>query len=537
MSSTLRRLLSFTITFALAGCSRPGGLQPDLAASDHAVTPAEEPATPRRPLLAPYPLGRWRLGDRHQLESVVLWTSHILIRSADSTNEEVSFNLATWSSVLPPPTRSRAEALALAEDVAQQVRAAPERFSALAAQYSEDITTKDRGGSLGGVTASQLTPWPQVVDALAAIAPGEPSQVVETWYGFHVFMRHAPPPEQRVSGAQIVIGHEQAPWLAILARGELPRRTRADALALAKQVYEQARSRPEQFAELVERYSEHRSAIVHGDFGSYSTAGPTWYPRQVEVLSQLRVGEVAAPVETLVGYEIIQRTPERPRRLYATESLWLTFAADAPDDEPSSRQSVLAQARAYAAEVAGDAQRFHELQGKVCCSYVQQWEEGRGAPALTRMLDQLELGQVATEPVQSEFSYVIARRIEPTPTIDAPTQFSLPAPDTVDIAYHFSALQAPFAEALVHDIGAKAEPLLALKPESSSAYRAAHDLRGRLSDSASTEDSQAVLASLLAEVRGLLDEQQYATYQGVMQRAFRDYVLDPAHETAIPRLK
>jgi hypothetical protein len=537
MSSTLCRLLSLSLTFLLAGCSRTADPRPELAATDGAGSPAGGATSAATPLVTPYPLGRWRLGDRQQLESVVLGTSHILIRSADSTNDDVSFNLATWSAVLPPATRTRAEALALAEAVARQARAAPDRFSELAAAYSEDLTTKDRGGSLGGVTASQLTTWPQVLDALAAIAPGEPSQVVETWYGFHVFLRHAPPPEQRVSGAQIVIGHEQAPWLSILARGALPKRTREQARALAHQVYEQARSQPDRFAELVDRYSEHRTAAVGGDFGSYSTAAPTWFPRQVEVLAGLRVGELAAPIETLVGYEIIQRTPERPRQLLATDSLWLTFTADAPDAEPSSRVAVLARARAYAADIAGDAQRFAELQGKVCCTYVLQWEEGLGTPALTSMLKQLELGQVATEPVLSESSFVLVRRIEPTPTAQRPTQFELPAPELVDIDYHFSALQAPFAEALVHGVGEKAEPLLALNPGSVSAYRKAHDLAGRLSDTAPTEHSPTVLASLRAEVRGLLDEQQYATYEAVMQRAFRDYLLDPAHETAIPRLK
>jgi hypothetical protein len=93
-------------------------------------------------------------------------------------------------------------------------------------------------------------------------------------------------------------------------------------------------------------------------------------------------------------------------------------------------------------------------------------------------------------------------------------------------SYHFSALQAPFAAALVHGTGEKAEPLLALKPATVSAYRKAHDLARRLGDTAPTEPSQAVLASLRAEVRGLLDEKQYTTYEGVMQREFR-----AAHQT------
>jgi PPIC-type peptidyl-prolyl cis-trans isomerase-like protein len=529
------RVRSFVlVAFAAAiGCSRdPGGdAKRDPVASD-APANALEPV----PLYAPYPLGRWRLGDRGQLENVVLWTSHILIRFDGAKNDEVPFSLTSWAAVPPPPTRTRQAALELALDVARQARQNPSGFAELAARYSEDLPTKDRGGSLGGVTASQLTLWPQVVDALASLAPGEASEVVETWYGFHIFLRSPPPREQRVSGAQIVIGHDQAPWLAVLARTTPTRRTREEARALAFDVYEQARANPAAFAELVARYSEHRTAAQAGDFGSYSTREPSWYPRQVEVLGQLRASEVAPPIETAVGFEIIQRTPERPRRSVAMDSLWLAFEPDAPAEAPSSRASVRALAEGYVAEIVRDEGRFDSLWTTVCCGYTQQWIEGRGTPALTLALESLQDGQFAPAPVQSEFNYVIVRRREPALESAPPTLLELPSPDEVDLDYHVASLQAPFAEALLRGIGERAERELGLAPGALSAYRRAHELAGRIEEATPPDARQQVLHELVAAVDEVLDESQRATYRSVMRREFQAYLLDPAHETAIPRL-
>jgi hypothetical protein len=340
-----------------------------------------------------------------------------------------------------------------------------------------------------------------------------------------------------VSGAHIVIGHEYAPWLAALARDRLPARTREQALALAHEVYAQARTEPQRFRELVGRYSEHRTAAAGGDFGSYSTREPNWFPRQVEVLSHLQSGEVAPPIETAVGFEIIQRTPERARRLYAMSSLWLPFDPDAPDAEPSSRASVLARARAYIVEIAGDPRRLDALQEAVCCTYVQQWFDGRGTPALTSMLERLRPEQVAPEPVQSESYYVIAKRIEPKPELTPAPRFELPAPEEVDLDYHITALPASSIEALLRRVGERAEAELALAPTALEAYRSVHQLSGRIDGSSPAEVRRSLLSGLLADVRRQLDDRQYAAYLAVLRREFRNYLLEPANETAISRLQ
>jgi len=170
----LKRLLPLVAAFALLVLACKGD-DSSARARAHVVAGPEHAAsaaTAAPALPVPYPRAAWRLVGREELNDVVLWFSHILIRHDDARLDAVSVNTMHWSSVAPPPGRSRAQAAALAEAIAEQARNAPQRFGALAQQYSEDITTKDLGGSLGGMRARTLANWPELLDALAATLPG-----------------------------------------------------------------------------------------------------------------------------------------------------------------------------------------------------------------------------------------------------------------------------------------------------------------------------------------------------------------------------
>lgn len=97
--------------------------------------------------------------------------SHILITYKDAA--------AVDSSV----TRTKAEALALAQDIRNQLNQGAD-FLALAQQYSDDDGSKTSGGSLGAfVRGGMVAPFDQ---AAFALAQGEISDPIETQFGYHI---------------------------------------------------------------------------------------------------------------------------------------------------------------------------------------------------------------------------------------------------------------------------------------------------------------------------------------------------------------
>lgn len=437
-----RWLLALSCLLAAPGCQREveraqASLQPSparevaLSSQRQATEPArgskaQLPADWRTPLALP--VEGWRTVASWELDWVMLWVSHILIRHAEVTDPRVSFNLTGWSHVQPPATRSRADAEHLARQLAERVRAG-ESFAALARQYSEDPVTRGSGGSLGGVSASSLRPWPEVLDALTVTDLDQSSEVVETPQGFHILSLRPPPAEETVTGSRIVIGHEEAPWLELASRtGQRPQRSRADALARALEVTRRAQENPASFAQLVEEYSEHVDAERGGDFGTWSTREPSSFPLEIEALRQLERGQVSAPLDTLFGYQVLQRVADRPRERYSLAVIQLRFDSEAPASEPTSKPGTLRTARALLQTLLGQPQRFEEFQEKYCCRPVQQVIQGRDWPALERALAQLAPGQLGPEPIDyAETDYRIIKRLPLTPPrATPPIRFELP---------------------------------------------------------------------------------------------------------------
>lgn len=73
---------------------------------------------------------------------------------------------------------------AACRDALARIRAG-EDFATVAAEVSEDETTKERGGDLGWMGRG-LVPSQALEDAIFSLSPGEMSDVVQTEYGYHV---------------------------------------------------------------------------------------------------------------------------------------------------------------------------------------------------------------------------------------------------------------------------------------------------------------------------------------------------------------
>jgi hypothetical protein len=216
-----------------------------------------------------------------------------------------------------------------------------------------------------------------------------------------------------VSGRHLVIAHDAAPWIELAARGPVPRRSRADALALAAGLYEQARARPHEFVRLVAEYSEHRDATRGGDFGTWSTWELTQYPREIETLEQLEIGEVAEPIDSLFGVQIIMRVEDAPRQRYAMTAIQFRFDPAKPEADPASRRAALQRAEQISLQLHQDPDRFALLQQQICCPTVVEVITGRSLPALEDALAASKPGQIAARPIEDRnIEYLIPKRLE-----------------------------------------------------------------------------------------------------------------------------
>jgi PPIC-type PPIASE domain len=533
LSAPSRLSLLSSLVLLLGGCrgeqqpvipGSPASAAPESVRAELAVAPTASPEARAPALELPYPRAAWRLAPQAQLDDVVLWFSQILIRYAGA-RDEVSFNLAQWFSVPPPATRSREQALALAQQIAQLTAADPTRFAELARQNSEDLPRREEGGAMGGVQASQIAVWPQVLDALAALAPGQTSKVVETRYGFHVFLRSAPPPEQVLSGAHIIIGHDRAQWLGFFARKERPTRSREDALALARDVYARARSEPGRFAELVNEYSEHLDARDAGDFGAWSTREPIAYALRRKRLQELAVGEVGAPIETHLGFEIIQRSAPRARPQFRARVLLVsppTLSTEAPSDGPSEGADLRERANALAQSFAREPARFAEPSVR---AGVLQWQDGRGIAGLSALLAGLQPGQVASSALLSEFGPVIAQRLEPEPIVPKAFATELPAPEQPDVEHFLAGLEPDGSQSFLRALAERARDELGLTGTTAQRLRELHELRGQVDDTSLLDARLAAFHGILEGTQHLLEPNDYTRYRADLNRRVREQLL------------
>jgi hypothetical protein len=474
----------------------------------------------RSRLTEPYPRARWRLAQSDDLARVVLWVSHVLIRHRDVRAGVLSFEQPLWTSAPEAPDRTREAAFALARDLASRAGQEPDRFEDLARDASEDVATRDAGGSLGAYTASRFSAWPQVLDAIAALEPGQTSRVVETEFGFHVFKRRPPPPEMLVSASRIIIGHDDASWLSqYLARSTVPQRSRAEALALANQIYQRALAAPSEFPQLVQEYSEHRDAVRDGDFGEWSTREPTAFRRAIEIGSQLEVGEIAPPVDSLFGYQIIQRTANRPRVVYSMQSISLPFEANVPEKDARSRASVRSTASSIADAVHSEPSRFGDFQRKYGDPQPSSWIEGREDPRIERVLSRLEPGEISKDVVEHEGSFCIVKRLEAEALPAMRVEFELPTPERADVEY--LVVRSNWLRSL-DSARQAAEPLLKLDEDPARRFSTLHDIKASMQAARSETERVEVYRELQRQVMELLGPDAYERYASIVELHFRD---------------
>jgi hypothetical protein len=448
------RLLVVAVTLALlptaVGCRRStspsgtGGSAPDRPTS----------------IVGNYEHGRWRIATRQELERTVLWVSHIVVLDREANRDGIPLlRPGHWDPDGTMPDRSRDEALARASAVAAQAAAHPEDFGKLAKEYSDDVVTKDAGGSMGGVRATQLPA--EYLDALAAMRPGDVSRVIGTRYGFHVLMRRSPPADAMVAGERIVIRYRDT----FGGRsGEPSARTRQAALDLARSVADRARGGAD-FGNLVRTYSENLDVAQSGDMGAWSVRDPGYVPRETEILQGLDIGGMSDPMDSPIGFEILRRTGAVERPAFAASRLEFRFDPALPDGARGSRPDALKTARSVQAAVAGDAAAFARYAREYCCADPIRWTQGRGEIGLGQAVERLKIGEIAAGPVEIGMAFLILKRIDASnlPSLP-PVNYELPNPRGPDVEEMVKHGRGDILAERTRTLSREARKALALEP-------------------------------------------------------------------------
>ncbi|HTV25614.1 MAG TPA: peptidylprolyl isomerase [Polyangiaceae bacterium] len=290
-----------------------------------------------------------------------------------------------------------------------------------------------------------------------------------------------------------------------------------DAQQLADRVYAEATAQPEAFTQLVARYSEFGGSDRGGDMGMWSTREPSDYPREVEVLAQLEIGQVAPPLDSPIGYEILRRTPERQRERYAAELLRMTFNPWVPDSDSASKASTLGRAQAIIEQARSSGSGWGGLGPDVCCRERDEWQDGRGIPTISAAVERLAVGDVAPAPVQVGDSYVVARRVTPGNVAPPSAVYELPAPTQPNVGLFLSQRGGEFTKEQFRIVDTAAAQSLALATREASALSRLHAELGNF-DGVTLDARQASLDVMFEKTQALLGDTGYETYTGLLNR-------------------
>ncbi|MEO0421848.1 MAG: peptidylprolyl isomerase [Pseudomonadota bacterium] len=208
--------------------------------------------------------------------------AHILVSHADASQ-------ATQ-------LRTRQEARARAEELAQQIAADGSNFAELARQYS-DGPSGPRGGYLGGFRSGQVVP--QFQAAVESLEIGDFTRSpIETPFGYHLIMRMPLP--QPLGANHILIAYEGA------SRSKATR-SKGDAARLASEILVQALDEGANFGSLARQYSDGPSGPRGGALGEFEEG--KMVAAFEAAVKATQVGEVHGKVvETEFGFHIIERT-------------------------------------------------------------------------------------------------------------------------------------------------------------------------------------------------------------------------------------
>ncbi len=209
--------------------------------------------------------------------------------------------------LVAPPNMSPADTLRLYNRIDSIYNAVTKKkadFTALAARYSDDQGSKEKGGDIGFMTALQtLYPFET---AVYTTDPGKVSAPFRTQLGYHIVkILDKRPSRGEVQVAQILVSTPKSKG----GEGVISAKKRVD--SLQKELNKGA-----DFAQLVTKYSDDNYTVNEGGIMPPFGVGKTVSAFEDAAFALKKPGDISAPVQTEFGYHIIKLIQKTPLQSY-----------------------------------------------------------------------------------------------------------------------------------------------------------------------------------------------------------------------------
>lgn len=221
-----------------------------------------------------------------------------------------------------------AKALDRAKTVLKEMLAQKEiDFTALAKKYSEDISSKDVGGSIGYI--ARISPYKKLWEWADQNGNGKISlEPIETDEGYEIL---------RVTGERAVGKEVQASHLLICYTGAQACEKTTSKDDAKKQIEELAKqATPANFGALAKQHSTDPTASIENGSLGWLSSGSTVKPFEDAVFAQ-QVNTISGVVETPFGFHLIHKTGERDQKEYQVSRILIKKKTDSdflPPAEP-----------------------------------------------------------------------------------------------------------------------------------------------------------------------------------------------------------
>ena len=321
--------------------------------------------------------------------------SHILVSYAGANRADESV------------TRSKEEAMEKAKELSAKLQVSPSMFEEFAMQES-DGPSGPSGGDLGTWAKGQMVP--EFDTAIELLDVGAiTSDPVETAFGYHIIRRNELEKVPHYSSDAFIIAYKSPqtpPNLSDVSR------TQDEALALADSIKETLNKG--NFDDLAMKYNDLSEGAI--PLPTFHVGGREAIPGLADTLKTMAFGDVDGPLSIPIGYAFVRRL-KVDKRAGAHILISYQGAQSAGPDITISKEEALGEAKRIIELAKENPDQFGELATEhsdgpsgPSGGDLGTWFKGSMVPEFDEAIDDLEVGEISDEPVETPYGFHVIMR-------------------------------------------------------------------------------------------------------------------------------